>query len=98
MARTLRRLCRGSTTPARRQATKLNRADITSANGSITMIGFVKKSAILAAILLSATFAYAGDLRPAPAGQGGDNMHPAPQGSKETGMGHASENGGASVS
>jgi hypothetical protein len=61
------------------------------------MIGFVKKSTILVAILLSATFAYAGDLRPAPGGQSGDNMHPAPQGSKETGMEHANENGLASV-
>ena len=42
------------------------------------MSGFVKKSTILATVLLSATFAYAGDLRPAP--QGGNNMHPAPQG------------------
>ncbi|HEV8645720.1 MAG TPA: hypothetical protein VGR01_09135 [Burkholderiales bacterium] len=46
------------------------------------MIGFVKSSTIIAILLLSATFAYAGDLRPAPSG--GNNMHPAPQGSKDT--------------
>lgn len=50
------------------------------------MIGFLKKSAILVTVLLSATFAYAGDLRPAP--QGGNNMHPAPQGGKETALTH----------
>lgn len=46
------------------------------------MIGFVKRPTIIAVLLLSATFAYAGDLRPAPSG--GNNMHPAPQGSKDT--------------
>jgi predicted ATP-grasp superfamily ATP-dependent carboligase len=59
------------------------------------MIGFVKKSAILAIVLFSTTFAYAGNLTPAP--QGGSNMHPAPQGSKETAVAHANENGLASV-
>ena len=46
------------------------------------MIGFVKGSTIVAILLLSATFAYAGDLRPAPSGGGG--ITPAPQGSKDT--------------
>lgn len=50
------------------------------------MIGFVKRSTIVAIVLLSATFAYAGDLRPAP--QGGNNLHPAPQGGKETALTH----------
>lgn len=40
------------------------------------MIGFVKSSTILAILLLSATFAYAGDLRPAPSG--GNGIHPDP--------------------
>ena len=54
------------------------------------MIGFVSKSAIFAMVLLTATFANAGDLRPAP--QGANTMHPAPQGSA-----HANENGLDSV-
>jgi hypothetical protein len=56
------------------------------------MIGFVKKSTILVAILLSATFAYAGDLHQVPGGQDGDKIHPAPQGEA-----HANENGLPSV-
>ncbi len=40
------------------------------------MIGFVKKSAFIAILLLSATFAYAGDLKPVH--EGGNNVHPAP--------------------
>jgi hypothetical protein len=50
------------------------------------MIGFAKKSTFIAILLFSATVAYAGDLRPAP--QGGSNMHPAPQGSKDTALLH----------
>jgi hypothetical protein len=47
------------------------------------MIGFVKSSTIIAVLLLSATFAYAGnDLKAVH--EGGNNMHPAPQGSKDT--------------
>lgn len=59
------------------------------------MIGFVSKSAIFAIVLLTATFANAGNLRPAP--QGGNTMHPAPQGSKDTAVAHANENGLASA-
>ncbi len=55
------------------------------------MIGFVSKSAIFAMVLLTATFANAGNLRPAP--QGGNTMHPAPQGSQDTAVAHANENG-----
>jgi hypothetical protein len=40
------------------------------------MIGFVKSSTILAVLLLSATFAYAGDLKAVHGG--GTNVHPAP--------------------
>lgn len=50
------------------------------------MIGFLKRSTILATILLSATFAYAGGLTPAP--QGGNNLQPAPQDGKETALAH----------
>ena len=59
------------------------------------MIGFVSKSAIFAIVLLTATFANAGNLRPAP--QGGNTMHPAPQGSKATAELHANDNGLASA-
>ena len=45
------------------------------------MIGFVKSSTILAVLLLSATFAYAGDLKAVH--QGGTNVHPAPQHGKD---------------
>jgi hypothetical protein len=38
------------------------------------MIGFVKSSTIIAILLLSATFAYAGDLKAV--NPGGTNMHP----------------------
>ena len=49
------------------------------------MIGFVKRSTIIAILLLSATFAYAGnDLKAVH--ESGTNMHPAPQGSKATGQ------------
>lgn len=58
------------------------------------MIGFVSKSAIFAIVLLTASFANAGNLRPAP--QGGNTMHPAPQG-KDTAVAHADENGLDSV-
>jgi hypothetical protein len=41
------------------------------------MIGFVKSSTIIAILLLSATFAYAGnDLKAVNPGAGGTNMHP----------------------
>lgn len=53
------------------------------------MIGFVKRSTILAILLLSATFAYAGDLKAVHGG--GTSVHPAPQGSKETGKQMVSE-------
>lgn len=38
------------------------------------MNGFVKSSTVIAILLLSATFAYAGDLKAV--NQGGTNMHP----------------------
>ena len=55
------------------------------------MIGFVRKSAICAIVLLTATFANAGNLHPAP--QGATTMHPAPQGSQDTAVAHANDNG-----
>lgn len=50
------------------------------------MIGFAKKVSIIAIVLLSASVAYAGDLRPAPSG--GNDMHPAPHDGKETALSH----------
>ena len=63
------------------------------------MTGLIKRSMVVAAVMLTATFAYAGDLKPAPGGAGGGNtMHPAPQGSKETGMTQREENANENAS
>lgn len=51
------------------------------------MIGFVRSSTIIAILLLSATFAYAGDLK-AVTGGGNDNMHPAPGHGQATALTH----------
>jgi hypothetical protein len=51
------------------------------------MIGFVKKSTFIAIVLLSASVAYAGDLRPAPSG--GNSIHPDPLHGKDNAMTHA---------
>lgn len=51
------------------------------------MIGFVKSSTILAILLLAATVAYAGDLRPAPSG--GNGIHPDPLHGKDNAVTHA---------
>lgn len=61
------------------------------------MIGFVSKSAICAIVLLTATFANAGNLHPAPQGAATNTMHPAPQGSPDTAVAHANDNGLTSV-
>ena len=50
------------------------------------MIGFVKSSTIIAIVLLSATFAYAGDLKAVH--EGGNNMHPVPQHGKVNALDH----------
>lgn len=50
------------------------------------MIGFVKKSTFIAIVLLSATVAYAGDLRPAPSG--GNAIHPDPLHGKDNALQH----------
>ena len=42
------------------------------------MIGSAKKLAIIAIVLLSASVAYAGDLKAVNQGQSGNNVHPAP--------------------
>lgn len=51
------------------------------------MNGFVKSSTIIAILLLSATVAYAGDLRPAPSG--GNAIHPDPLHGKDNAVTHA---------
>lgn len=53
------------------------------------MIGFVKSSTIVAILLLSATFAYAGELKALP--RGATNVHPD---GKSNALGHV-ENGTA---
>ena len=52
------------------------------------MIGFVKSSTMIAILLMSATFAYAGDLKAVPAG--GNNMHPAPGHGQATALNNVS--------
>ena len=53
------------------------------------MKGYIKTSMVVAALLLSATFVHAGDLKPVNGNNGG--VTPAPQGSKATGIAHANE-------